>query len=358
MSHLSALETTDVRFIVVGNMGLITLSRPRACNALSTEMVLSMSRQLNSWQSLPEVQSVAIVSNDERFFSAGGDVRSVALNGEDNPRRGLDFFEHDYALNSQIHHYSKPVVVIVDGIALGAGVGLAAVARHCLVTERAQMAMPETRIGHFTDVGSGWFLNRCPGYLGTWLALTCSRVHGSDAVHARLASAHLSHISIQSFLHDLARTPGPEVAALVDRYTRPARNITLSEQVPLIDAVFWHNRVEDIMAALNAIPGPWTAKWCQAMLEASPTSLKITLAHLRRSEGLALDDVLRHEFNLAARSVMSHDFHRGVRARLVQKKNLPAWSPFNLGEVSDSMVSSYLSWLQPGADILLPARQA
>jgi enoyl-CoA hydratase/carnithine racemase len=333
---------SDISVASVGRAGVITLSRPRARNALSVGMVRAISAQLKAWEAQDKIESIIFKSNDSAFFSAGGDVRAVALESELNPIEAVEFFRHDYALNQQIHFYKKPVVALVDGIALGAGVGLAAVARHCVVTERAQMAMPETAIGHFTDVGSGWFLNRCPGEVGTWMALTASPVRGSDIVRAGLASVQVQAYAIDNLLTELTHASAGEIPQLLANYQQPLAEGDLQDHRCLIDATFWHDQVEDILAALNAIPTSLTAQWCKALLQASPTSLKITLAHLRRSRGLGLAEVLRQEFNLASRSVLHHEFHAGVRAKLIDKHHNPQWSPATLTAVSQAVVDSFI----------------
>ncbi|MCY7307215.1 MAG: enoyl-CoA hydratase/isomerase family protein, partial [Rhodoferax sp.] len=171
--------------------GLITLDRPRALNALSLPMIRDITAALLAWRDDPAIQLVAMrgtrrdnktgVESPFGAFCAGGDIRffhQAALSG--NPELE-DFFTEEYRLNHMVHTYPKPVLAFMDGIEMGGGMGIAQGARVRIATERTRMAMPETNIGLFPDVGGGYFLSRCPGHLGEYLALTGQTLDGAQA---------------------------------------------------------------------------------------------------------------------------------------------------------------------------------
>ena len=182
-----------------GGMGLITLNRPQVLNALSLAMIRALTTTLRTWQHDAGVKAVAIRGmgkSGEGFapfgaFCAGGDIRffhQAALVGD---AALAEFFTAEYALNHLIHTYGKPYIAFMDGIVMGGGMGLSQGAALRVVTERTKMAMPETRIGLFPDVGGGYFLSRLPGHLGEYLALTGHVLKGGEAVAARLADGEI-----------------------------------------------------------------------------------------------------------------------------------------------------------------------
>ena len=76
-----------------------------------------------------------------------------------------------------------------------------------MVTQRTQMAMPETGIGLFPDVGGGFFLSRCPGRVGEWLALTGQTIEAGDAVAFGLADGCLDAARLNVVWAELQSTP-------------------------------------------------------------------------------------------------------------------------------------------------------
>src|SRR6478735_5504958 len=182
---------SDILAEIHNGMGLITLNRPKALNALTLSMIRELTATLLAWRDDPAVQAVAIRGQGRETpfgaFCAGGDIRffhQVALAGD--PRLE-DFFTEEYSLNYLFHRYPKPYTAFLDGIVMGGGMGISQGANLRVVTERTKMAMPETNIGLFPDVGGGYFLSRCPGRLGEYLALTGHMISGADAVAAGLA---------------------------------------------------------------------------------------------------------------------------------------------------------------------------
>ena len=177
---------------VRGQVGFITLNRPRALNALSLGMVRDLMATLLAWQADDRVLAVAIRGSNKEgpfgAFCAGGDIRFLHQAGSQGNPLIEDFFTEEYALNHLIHNYTKPYIAFMDGIVMGGGMGISQGAALRVVTERTKMAMPETAIGLFPDVGGGYFLSRCPGSVGEWLALTGDTIGAGDAIANQLAA--------------------------------------------------------------------------------------------------------------------------------------------------------------------------
>ena len=152
----------EILFSRTGGVGRMLLNRPKALNALTLEMSHALEKQLRGWAVDDRVRAVAIRAAGERAFCAGGDIRKlyeVSKTGGDYPYR---FWADEYRLDALIKHYRKPYVALIDGIAMGGGVGISVHGCHRVVSEHAVFAMPETGIGLFPDVGGSYFLPRCP----------------------------------------------------------------------------------------------------------------------------------------------------------------------------------------------------
>ncbi|NET91645.1 MAG: enoyl-CoA hydratase/isomerase family protein, partial [Kamptonema sp. SIO1D9] len=190
---------------IIGKTGTLTLNRPKALHALNTEMCEALTKQLLTWIDDTRVELVVFQhAPGTRGFCAGGDVKMLADSGARYDDRGELFFQTEYRLNELISRYPKPIVAVMDGITMGGGVGLSIHATYQIATQNTVLAMPETGIGLFPDVGSTWFLPRLNGELGTWLALTGARLKGSDVLAAGMATHFCDARQLKQLQTDLS----------------------------------------------------------------------------------------------------------------------------------------------------------
>ena len=186
------MDFSDILFERRGAAGIVTLNRPKALNAVTLDMVRALVRQLQAWQDDNAVTRVIVTAAGERAFSAGGDIRALYdLGRAGRQDEALTFWREEYPLNALIKRYPKPYVALIDGIAMGGGVGISVHGSHRVAGDRFIFAMPEVGIGFFPDVGATWFLPRMPGQLGTWCALTGDRLKTADAVASGIATHHV-----------------------------------------------------------------------------------------------------------------------------------------------------------------------
>lgn len=339
-----------------GGLGLITLNRPQALNALSLEMIRALTAALRAWQADPAVKAVAIRGMGKSAegpvpfgaFCAGGDIRffhQAALAGD--AALG-DFFTEEYALNHLIFSYGKPYIAFMDGIVMGGGMGLSQGASLRVVTERSKMAMPETRIGLFPDVGGGHFLGRTPGHIGEYLALTGHVLKGDEAMAATLADGCVASASLPAIWQHLADTAWIDGAAaqrwVAAQFTAPSAE-RLAHQGE-IDHFFGRTSVSDIVTALEASDAAWARETAAELRTRSPLMLHVTLAQIRRARGMALADELRME-----RDLVHHCFHlrevgasetvEGIRALAVDKDHAPRWQPERIEDIRPEMVAPF-----------------
>jgi enoyl-CoA hydratase len=348
-SHSDGAVVAEVR----NGVGLLTLNRPKALNALSLDMLRDLTGWLLAWRSDPGVHGVfirgATMEGRGVAFCAGGDIRffhQAALAGD--PRLE-DFFTEEYALNHLIHVYPKPYVAWMDGVVMGGGMGISQGAQLRIVTERTRMAMPETNIGLFPDVGGGWFLSRCPGHVGEYLALTGHVIGAGDAIAWGLADAYIDSAHLAAFeraLHGARIASDADWLRFAQGQRQPAPAAALTERQGDIDRHFGLGSVAEIAASLERDGGPWAQETLHALRKRSPLMLCVSFELIRRARTRSLADDLRME-----RDLMRHCFQlrpgaaseavEGIRALAMDKDHSPRWSPATLAEVTPDMVEAF-----------------
>jgi len=200
------MDDADVLFEMRGAVGLITLNRPSALNALTRDMCLRMSEQLRQWARDEKISLVVVRGAGDRAFCAGGDIKALYESGKAGTRYVTDFYADEYRLNTLIKEYSKPYVALIDGITMGGGVGVSVHGSHRVAGDKTVFAMPETGIGLFPDVGGSYFLPRLPGALGMYLALTGARLKTADALYAGIATHYVPSVRHHALLDGLSNS--------------------------------------------------------------------------------------------------------------------------------------------------------
>ena len=343
---------SDVLTQVSAGVGFITLNRPKALNALSLQMIRDLASALMAWRADPAVEAVAIRGHGKEApfgaFCAGGDIRffhQAVFAGDPSLE---DFFTEEYTLNHLIHNYPKPYVAFLDGIVMGGGMGISQGSKLRIVTECTKMAMPETNIGLFPDVGGGYFLGRCPGRLGEYLALTGVVIDGVDALAAGLADVQLEAASMPGLWAGLQAQGLSGLAALQQQVATKA--IATEGQLVRargpIDEFFSLDSVPAIVAALESDASAWAAETAAILRKRSPLMLNVVLEQVRRGRTMSLADDLRME-----RDMVHRCFHlrpgagsetvEGIRALAVDKDHQPKWSPARIEEVESAQVTAF-----------------
>jgi len=336
---MGALETEDVLFERRGHLGVVTLNRPKAVNALNDGMVKAMLRQLTEWADDDAVATVLVRGAGDRGLCAGGDIVAIYKDMLHGGAATAEFWADEYRLNALISHYPKPYVAFMDGLVLGGGVGISAHGSVRVVTERTRTGMPETTIGFVPDVGGTFLLSRSPGEAGTHAALTGAHLSGADALFLGLGD----HFVPSSELPALAKALESSTAeAAVERFAQASPESALAAQREWIDAAYAHEDAEEIVRSLRAL-GDEAAAAADTIEAKSPTSVKVALESLRRVRGLSLEEALDQEFRVGLRCLAGPDFREGIRAQVVDKDRNPQWKPPTLAEVRESDVEGYFA---------------
>ncbi|MBS7810160.1 enoyl-CoA hydratase/isomerase family protein [Roseococcus pinisoli] len=322
-----------------GAAGTLLMNRPKALNALDIGMIRDFARAIAEWKDDASVKLVILEGAGGRAFCAGGDVRAVreaAIAGDRAPVAA--FFTEEYAVNEGIALFPKPWVSLIDGVCMGGGIGLAIHNGPRVVSEHALLAMPETAIALFPDVGTSYILPRLPNSVGTWLALTGARLSGADAVHAGLATHFVPREKMAALRAALVETGDAKV---VDQFAEPAPEPSFAPHMEAIGRCFSMDSMLGIIDALEAEDTEWSAAQIKTLRRMSPTSLSVSLELLRRGAKLDLRGCLDEELKLTRSVVHDHpDFREGVRSVLVDKDGKPEWSPKTLEEVQPEQILS------------------
>ena len=354
---------------VLGGLGVITLNRPRALNALNLEMIRELTGVLRGWASDPAVLAVMLRGSAREpvdgkhpatHFCAGGDIRfmhDAALAG--NPAVE-DFFTEEYALDHLIHTFPKPTIAWLEGVTMGGGMGLAQGCKLRVATESVRMAMPETRIGLFPDVAGGYFLSRCAGSLGEYLGIVGPHLHVTDALTLGLADVHARADSLTSLLDALRREPARSADELMGRVRahtdlHPLTDLpdaTVTVHFEAIGRHFSQHTLGEIVASLKGDHSDWARATLQQMSGHSPLMMGVTLEQIRRARSMPLADVFRME-----RTMVRHCFQlrlgaasetvEGVRALVVDKDHQPRWNPSSVDSVTPEQVEAFFEPVWP-----------
>ena len=331
----------------VGQVGRLTLNRPKALNALDQEMVEAMTAALLQWRTDDGVKAVIVDGEGEKGFCAGGDIRMLAESGKAGDGRAWRFWRDEYQLNTLISEYSKPYVALIDGITMGGGVGVSVHGDFRVAGDRTMFAMPETGIGFHPDVGGAFFLPRLAGELGVWMGLTGARLKTADCIASGLATHYVPSETQADLITALETAEldgdGEVLEAILDQHAGDAGPSDLALHRGLIDAAFAGDDLDAIFARLDAAGDAWSKKQASILATKSPTSMTVTLAALRRGAGLSFREAMAQDLRISTRFLAEgSDFYEGVRAVILDKDNAPNWAD----EAAADAVAAYFEPLK------------
>ena len=345
------METSIISHVDQG-VGWLKLNRPKAINALTLEMVESLYKILDTWRANSKVSLIIISGEGTKGLCAGGDMRSFYENRNKNvDEYAQRFFTTEYRLDWMIHQYPKSILVYMDGIVMGGGVGLSVGASERIVTQKTKWAMPEMHIGFFPDVGASYFLNQMPGHIGRYLALTGETITAADVLYVGAADRYMESSQWDTFIAEIQKqnwsleNTKKQLSGLLDSIcTLQPLESSLSEWQTRIDKHFAYDTVEEIIQSLGLAADAgdeWSLKTKKMIESKSPTSLKVTLSQMQRGESQSLISCFNMELALSMNFMKNHDFYEGVRSVLIDKDRNPQWDPKTFVELSSKDVESY-----------------
>lgn len=366
-------------------IGVATLNAPGTLNALSLEMIALLEPQLAAWEADPAIVMVMLEGAGDKAFCAGGDLQQLYRSMREHhasPQSAdpaantyaLEFFSREYALDYRIHTYAKPALVWGHGIVMGGGIGLMAGASHRVVTEGSRLAMPEVAIGLYPDVGGSWFLNRMPGRVGPFLALTGAALNAADAQFAGLADYRLAHADKARLLDMLqtqewaapaggagaapAAAAGGTVSAsnhnllsaLLARLQKsapPAPASPLREHFDLINGLCASGQFGDMVLRIASLDSEdrWLQKAAASLRNGSPGAAWLAVAIQQRAKHMSLAEVFELELGVSLACAARPDFAEGIRALIIDKDMQPRWQPASLADVGETWGEGFFQTL-------------
>ena len=353
-------------------IGLAELNNPKALNALSLSMVRLLHQQLKVWETDRNIAFVILQGTGDKAFCAGGDVvglyneiKSATANNitldDDTVLNGIcgDFFKEEYSLDLYIHTYKKPIVVWGDGYVFGGGMGLFAGASHRITTENTIMAMPETAIGLYPEVGASWFLNKMPNNVGLFLGLTGSFFNASDAKYLGLSNFTI-HSTVQQKVFDkfcathwtIDATDHIKLNEVLNQYEADSIDYMPESLIKDNENIIASLTTEkDVDAIVNSFlnckfDNKWLTTAQNKLRNASPLSILLTYTQLQLTMNYSKEECFEAEFNLSLKCCQYGEFFEGVRAQLVDKDKKPRWAFDQINEIEPSLISWFFSPIQ------------
>lgn len=337
-----------------GFLGKIVLDKPKALNALSTDMIEALQATLDDWANNDEIKVVWIEGAGDKAFCAGGDVVMLynsmkATTAGDVPEKAHEFFTKEYQLDQSIHNYAKPVIIYADGIVMGGGLGVAVGGSHRIVTERSMIAMPEVTIGLYPDVGASWFFNRMPGRCAEFLGMTGARMNAADALFTKLADFAVHTDDLGEMQMAILESDGTH-----DGITLAIQSAQMEQRVH--ESQLWVNYelINELMAPVDLAEvvqqfkeletdDKWMGFAAKALLNGCPMTLYLVREQIKRAKHMSLAEVFEMELTMSTQCAMHADLPEGIRALLIDKDNQPAWSVQSVEEITPSMVEAFFT---------------
>lgn len=328
-------------------VGYLTLNRPAALNTINISMVRDMHAALTQWEQNSSVKAVVVTGHGEKAFCAGGDVRRVHECITQGLQEYHEFFKEEFSLNEYIYTYPKPYIAMMNGIVMGGGMGISQGAAFRIVNETTRIAMPETAIGYFPDVGASYFLTRDNTSIAKYLGLSGKNLNHKDALFCKLADWTLPQEQWTTFLSRLESIDGDSIAmkhsiqALLTELggSKDFESSVINDQISLIEEIFSESTLQAIFQALEKKSDhPWAQETKSNMMRNSPLAMAATLQLLTQGEKLNLSDCFSIELELTKHWLTKGEFAEGVRAALIDKDKNPKWK-YSILDVVPSLIN-------------------
>ncbi len=244
-----------------GNVGLITLNRPKAMNALCAALIDELSEALDGFEKDSEIRCI-VLTGSEKAFAAGADIKEMK-DKDFMDVYGEDFITHDW---ERVNWTRKPVIAAVAGYALGGGCEMAMMCDFIIAGENAKFGQPEITIG--TIPGSGG-TQRLTRFVGKSKAMEmCLTGRMMDAAEAERSGLVSRVVPVEELLDEALKTAAkiaglslPSVMMAKEAVNR-AYETTLSEGVKFERRLFHASfATQDQKEGMNAFAEKRPANW-------------------------------------------------------------------------------------------------
>ena len=329
----------QIKSEIIGNLGRITLSRPKALNALTLEMCKKITELMIDWESNPDIGAVVIDSAGEKAFCAGGDVIMLHDSGKAGDKKAENFWRTEYALNELIQRYAKPYITLIDGIVMGGGVGLSVHGDYRIAGDATLFAMPETGIGYFPDVGGSYFLPRLGQSVAQWMGLTGARLKTAQACALGVVTHYVPSDKHAELVEALGKAKLDGTSADVEKIIKKfARKAPKAEDLNPSIGAFYAETAAEALANLERDEGEWAQAQAAILRKKSPLAVAVTFEAIRRGGQMTFREAMAAELDISLNFLKTQDFYEGIRAQLIDKDRNPQWSHESLAKVTKAQI--------------------
>lgn len=333
--------TSDISTRIEGRAGRITLTRPKALNALSYDMCKAIAAALDNWANDDTVHIILIDAEGDRAFCAGGDIAAIYHQGKAGDyAEARAFWADEYRMNNRLATFPKPIVSFMQGFVMGGGVGVGCHVQHRIVGDTTRLAMPECGIGLVPDVGGTALLASAPGHLGEYLGLTGARMKAGDAIRAGFADHYIAESDWDTLKQQLIETG--DITALTATL-HPAPDSELAQKQDLIDELFSAGTLQDLFQRLEDNSSDLAEETLQSLRHHAPLAMATSLQLIRRQRPTPnLKDALTWEYRCTYRAQEQGDFLEGIRAQVIDKDRTPKWTHASPADLTQAEIDRML----------------
>lgn len=323
-------------------LGLITLNRPQKLNALNYEMLKEITRLLIEWENDSSIDAVVINSSCERAFCAGGDIKSIYDNGIEKVVDSIEFFRTEYSLNELIFRYRKPYIALLNGISMGGGLGISLHGSYRIAKKNLRLAMPETKIGFYTDIGASNFLNKLPSPFDLHLALSGDEINSNTASFLGVIDCILDENDFDDAINILS---SQTIETISDKekihnvFSR--KNCSSEDEITFFDKEYLSALQQKSLHVIWKLALESDHKVLSSLSLRSPLSLAICLELLKRTKSLSFRESMQLDFNLTQSYIRDTEFYEGIKALLVEKR-APKWT-YKISDITNDVLDSFFT---------------
>ncbi|MCF7792757.1 MAG: enoyl-CoA hydratase/isomerase family protein [Candidatus Cloacimonetes bacterium] len=213
-----------LKLAVENSIGVITISRPEALNALNTDFFKEMDSLLDDIAGNNEI-SVVIITGEGKAFAAGADIAEMC---DKTQQEGYDFSKFGQAVFDKIEKLSKPVIAAVNGFALGGGCELAMSCDFRIASSKAKFGQPEVNLGLTPGFAGTQRLSRLVGLADAlYLLYTADMINADEAYRLKLVQKVVEPEQLMEEALSIARkiaSKGPEAIKHIKKSTRNGFN--------------------------------------------------------------------------------------------------------------------------------------
>lgn len=195
----------NIQLELDGSAAIITLNRPSVLNALNEQLLGELSLALAELDRNNDVRAIVITGSGSKAFAAGADIGE--LNALPNAVAGAGKARAGQSVTLQIEHLSKPVIMAVNGFALGGGCELAMAGDIRIAAENARFGQPEVNLGLIPGYGGSQRTTRLLGKgMAMYLCLTGEMIDAQEALRVGLVERVVPQAQLLEEAKKIAQT--------------------------------------------------------------------------------------------------------------------------------------------------------